>query len=118
MSEYNIFLVLTLACLGVAYFIFLGTEAGLRLYLAEIVELTQLALSSSSWSIKAQGAEAMVTIGEKLKANLGPPHLGSLLQSLLAALPGRTWTGKVNILDEPYLFTLHYLCLNLLKILN
>lgn len=68
----------------------------MRLYMIEIVKLIRESLSSSSWSIKAQGALAMVTVAEKLKSNLGPPYLGMLLQSLVASLPGRTWTGKVT----------------------
>ena len=73
-----------------------GTEAGVRLYLTELVEITQKALDSQSWHMKAQGASAMSTIANKLSSNLGPPHLGMLLGALLKGLSGRTWTGKVN----------------------
>ena len=72
-----------------------GTEAGVRLYLREIMELSQTALQSQSWHMKAQGAAAMSLVAQKLGANLGPPHLGVVLSALVAGLGGRTWTGKV-----------------------
>lgn len=74
----------------------LGTEAGIKLYLSEIVELLRETLQSQSWSTKAQAARAMSTIADKLGSNLGPPHLGNLLSALLAGLQGRTWAGKVS----------------------
>ena len=53
-----------------------GTESGVRLYLPELTELTQQALQSQSWNMKAQAAAAMNTMATKLGANLGPPQLG------------------------------------------
>ena len=78
-------------------FTILGTEAGVRLYLTELVEISQIALDSSSWHMKAQGAAAMSTIAKKLSSNLRPPHLGLVLNALLKGLQGRTWTGKVSV---------------------
>ncbi|KAL4235658.1 hypothetical protein ACF0H5_004053 [Mactra antiquata] len=75
-----------------------GTEAGIRLYLTEIVDLLQETLQSQSWSTKAQAARAMSMVAEKLGSNLGPPHLGKLLSALLVGLQGRTWTGKESLL--------------------
>ncbi|KAL3868785.1 hypothetical protein ACJMK2_041546 [Sinanodonta woodiana] len=75
-----------------------GTEAGIRLYLGEIVELLQETVQSQFWTTKAQAAAAMNTVATKLGANLGPPHLGQLMSALLAGLQGRTWTGKESIL--------------------
>ena len=74
-----------------------GTEAGIRLYLTELTELTQVALQSQSWAMKAEAASAMNTMATKLGSNLGPPQLGHLLNALLSGLSGRTWTGKVSI---------------------
>jgi len=73
-----------------------GTEGGIKLYLGEIVALLRETLSSQAWGTKAQAARAMATVAEKLGANLGPPHLGDLLEALLAGLQGRTWAGKVG----------------------
>jgi len=75
-----------------------GTEAGIRLYILEIVQLLRECIESQSWNTKAQAAAAMETVASKLNAELGPPHLGSLLTALLIGLQGRTWTGKVIVL--------------------
>ena len=56
--------------------------------------------------MKGQGAASMQTIANKLGSSLGPPHLGVLLQALLAGLPGRTWTGKVSLLYISYIHIL------------
>lgn len=76
-----------------------GTEAGLRLYLEEIVSLLGETITSQSWSTKAQAAAAMSSVASTLKERLGPPHLGHLLNTLLAGLSGRTWTGKEALLQ-------------------
>ncbi|XP_061192483.1 proteasome adapter and scaffold protein ECM29-like [Saccostrea echinata] len=76
-----------------------GTEAGLRLYLEEIVSLLGDTITSQSWSTKAQAAAAMSSVASTLKDRLGPPHLGHLLRTLLAGLSGRTWTGKEALLQ-------------------
>lgn len=43
-----------------------GTQAGVRLHLAELVEMARTSLSSQSWSVKRQGAAAVATITETL----------------------------------------------------
>ncbi|KAK2167662.1 hypothetical protein LSH36_25g00006 [Paralvinella palmiformis] len=63
-----------------------STESGVRLYLTELVSLSQVALQSQAWSMKAQAAATMADIGDKLKSNLGAPHLGLLLTTLLEGL--------------------------------
>ena len=40
----------------------------------------------------------MSTIASKLAGNLGPPHLGIVLTTLITGLAGRTWAGKVRLL--------------------
>ena len=66
--------------------------------------ISQSALDSQAWAMKAQGANAMETIASKLGNSLGPPHLSILLQTLITGLHGRTWTGKV-----PTLYILSFL---------
>ncbi|XP_077980977.1 proteasome adapter and scaffold protein ECM29-like [Glandiceps talaboti] len=75
-----------------------GTESGIRLYLKEIVEITEHMLESQSWHMKAQAASAMSTVATKLGSTLKPPHLGILLKALLKGLSGRTWDGKESLL--------------------
>ncbi|XP_070562742.1 proteasome adapter and scaffold protein ECM29-like isoform X2 [Ptychodera flava] len=75
-----------------------GTEGGIRLYLSEIVDITERMLGSQSWHMKAQAASAMSTVATKLASTLKPPHLGSLLKALLKGLSGRTWDGKESLL--------------------
>ncbi|XP_030852041.1 proteasome adapter and scaffold protein ECM29-like [Strongylocentrotus purpuratus] len=75
-----------------------GTEGGIRLYLPEIVTITQEGLASTSWPRKAQAARSMGTVATKLGAKLQPPQLGLLLGALLEGLQGRTWDGKDELL--------------------
>ncbi|KAM3848880.1 proteasome adapter and scaffold protein ECM29 isoform 2-T2 [Vipera latastei] len=74
-----------------------GTYGGLRLYMEELITVTQKALQSPSWKMKAQGAAAMASIAKQTGA-LVPPHLGMVLAALLQGLPGRTWAGKEELL--------------------
>ncbi|KAM6036464.1 proteasome adapter and scaffold protein ECM29 isoform 4-T4 [Theristicus caerulescens] len=74
-----------------------GTQGGIRLYMQELITITQKALQSQSWKMKAQGAAAMASIA-KQTGSLAPPHLGIVLSALLQGLPGRTWTGKEELL--------------------
>ncbi|XP_035746663.1 proteasome adapter and scaffold protein ECM29 isoform X1 [Egretta garzetta] len=74
-----------------------GTQGGIRLYMQELITITQKALQSQSWKMKAQGAAAMASIA-KQTGSLLPPHLGIVLSALLQGLPGRTWTGKEELL--------------------
>lgn len=76
-----------------------GTEAGIRLYIQEIVQILRESIESQSWKTKAQAALAMATVASKLQAQLGPPHLGNLLSALLVGLQGKTWTGKEALLQ-------------------
>ncbi|XP_023933323.1 proteasome-associated protein ECM29 homolog [Lingula anatina] len=75
-----------------------GTEAGIRLYLKELVALCQVFLQSQSWHRKAQGALAIKTLASKLGSTLGPPQLGEVMRALLSGLTGRTWPGKETLL--------------------
>ncbi|XP_030327058.1 proteasome adapter and scaffold protein ECM29 isoform X4 [Strigops habroptila] len=74
-----------------------GTQGGIRLYMQELITITQKALQSQSWKMKAQGAAAMASIA-KQTGSLVPPHLGIVLSALLQGLPGRTWAGKEELL--------------------
>ncbi|NXA53460.1 ECM29 protein, partial [Nothocercus julius] len=74
-----------------------GTQGGIRLYMQELIVITQKALQSQSWKMKAQGAAAMASIA-KQTGSLVPPHLGIVLSALLQGLPGRTWAGKEELL--------------------
>jgi len=76
-----------------------GTEAGIRLYLNEIVSITCPALTSQSWTTKAQAAVTMSAIANKLGSSLSQPYLGQLLGALVNGLAGRTWTGKEALLS-------------------
>lgn len=77
-------------------FLCAGTQGGIRLYMQELIAITQKALQSQSWKMKAQGAAAMASVA-KQTGSLVPPHLGIVLSALLQGLPGRTWTGKVKM---------------------
>ncbi|XP_044163962.1 proteasome adapter and scaffold protein ECM29-like isoform X2 [Acropora millepora] len=87
-----------------------GTEAGIRLYLEEIVSITCNALTSKSWTTKAQAAATISIIAKKLGSSLSQPYLDQLLCALVSGLAGRTWTGK-----EALLSALSCVCVNCRK---
>lgn len=72
-----------------------GSFGGIRLYMTELIAITQTALQSQSWKVKAQGAAAMATVAREQTGSLVAPHLGMVLTALLQGLSGRTWAGKV-----------------------
>nr|XP_034996453.1 proteasome adapter and scaffold protein ECM29 isoform X2 [Zootoca vivipara] len=74
-----------------------GTYGGIRLYMEELIAITQKALQSQSWKMKAQGAASMASIA-KQTGSLVPPHLGMVLSALVQGLSGRTWAGKEELL--------------------
>ncbi|KAF3687599.1 Proteasome-associated protein ECM29 -like protein [Channa argus] len=75
-----------------------GSFGGIRLYMTELIAITQKALQSQSWKMKAQGAAAMATVAKEQTGSLVAPHLGMVLTALLQGLSGRTWAGKEELL--------------------
>lgn len=65
--------------------------------MTELIAITQKALQSQSWKMKAQGAAAMATVAKEQTGSLVAPHLGLVLTALMSGLSGRTWAGKVMI---------------------
>ncbi|XP_054635764.1 proteasome adapter and scaffold protein ECM29 isoform X2 [Dunckerocampus dactyliophorus] len=75
-----------------------GSFGGIRLYMTELIAITQKALQSQSWKMKAQGAAAMATVAKEQTGSLVAPHLGLVLTALMQGLAGRTWAGKEELL--------------------
>ncbi|XP_057700353.1 proteasome adapter and scaffold protein ECM29 isoform X2 [Corythoichthys intestinalis] len=75
-----------------------GSFGGIRLYMTELIAITQKALQSQSWKMKAQGAAAMATVAKEQTGSLVAPHLGLVLTALMQGLVGRTWAGKEELL--------------------
>ncbi|MBN3306147.1 ECM29 protein, partial [Amia calva] len=75
-----------------------GSFGGIRLYMTELIAITQKALQSQSWKMKAQGAAAMASIAKQQTGSLVSPYLGMVLSALLQGLSGRTWAGKEELL--------------------
>lgn len=65
--------------------------------MTELIAITQKALQSQSWKMKAQGAAAMATVAKEQTGSLVAPHLGLVLSALMQGLSGRTWAGKVTV---------------------
>uniref|UniRef100_A0A131YLY1 Proteasome component ECM29 n=1 Tax=Rhipicephalus appendiculatus TaxID=34631 RepID=A0A131YLY1_RHIAP len=76
-----------------------GDESGVRLYLNEVLSLVNQALASAVWSLRRQGAAASCSVARTLGAALEWRLAETLIHSLLAALPGRTWHGKEALLE-------------------
>eukprot|EP00095_Tigriopus_kingsejongensis_P007808 maker-scaffold204_size260821-snap-gene-1.36 protein:Tk07808 transcript:maker-scaffold204_size260821-snap-gene-1.36-mRNA-1 annotation:"proteasome-associated protein ecm29-like protein" len=75
-----------------------GTEAGIRIYLKEIVSVLNVAIESQKWAMKAQAARAISTICTKLGTSLPLKEQEEFMILLLNALGGRTWDGKQALL--------------------
>ncbi|XP_076278491.1 proteasome adapter and scaffold protein ECM29 [Lasioglossum baleicum] len=76
-----------------------GTEAGIMQNLETITELLQSSLESQSWTAKAQAANAVDTLAQKLGNRLDPTVRNTLLKVLTDGLRGRTWDGKERVLN-------------------
>lgn len=96
------------------------TSSGVKLYLNELMEQISPNVSAQSWEIKRTAANALSTIAEKTGINvylqcihyatistmlcigssLGPPHLATLLNTLMEGLQGRIWDGKDSLLKS------------------
>ncbi|MCL4116473.1 UNVERIFIED_CONTAM: hypothetical protein GTU68_001151, partial [Idotea baltica] len=63
-----------------------GTEAGVRLYLNEIIAICQLALQSTNWSTKAQAGRALSTVSKKLGPTLKEGQTKQLVCLLMQGL--------------------------------
>ncbi|CAK9831680.1 Proteasome adapter and scaffold protein ECM29 [Anthophora retusa] len=76
-----------------------GTEAGIKQNVEPITNILRLSLESSSWNAKAQAANAVHTLSEKLGSNIDPNVRNTLLKVLTDGLRGRTWDGKDRLLN-------------------
>ncbi|XP_066149370.1 proteasome adapter and scaffold protein ECM29 [Euwallacea fornicatus] len=75
-----------------------GTESGIRNNIEPICDMLKQALESPSWTLKAQAANAVTTVANKLGSTMEMQHSNSLLTILLAGLMGKTWKGKDKLL--------------------
>ncbi|XP_050294248.1 proteasome-associated protein ECM29 homolog [Anthonomus grandis grandis] len=75
-----------------------GTETGIRQNIEEIFDMLKQALESSSWTVKAQAANAVATVASKLGSSMEAKFCESFLNILLTGLTGKTWKGKDKLL--------------------
>lgn len=74
-------------------------DAGIRMNLDSIMPMLEKSLEDSSWSIKAQGANAINTIATRLGKNFDHAERNRLINALLQAINGRTFQGKERLLE-------------------
>ncbi|XP_012151377.1 proteasome adapter and scaffold protein ECM29 isoform X2 [Megachile rotundata] len=75
-----------------------GTEAGIRQNVEPITNILRSSLESASWITKAQAANAINTLAQKLGNDLDATVRDTLLKVLIDGLRGRTWDGKERLL--------------------
>lgn len=75
-----------------------GTESGIRQHIEVLCGILKTGLESPSWTMKAQAANGVSTIANKLGATLEVKHRNALIEILLNGLSGRTWNGKDKLL--------------------
>ncbi|KOC60812.1 Proteasome-associated protein ECM29 like protein [Habropoda laboriosa] len=76
-----------------------GTEVGIKQNIEPITDILRSSLESPSWNAKAQAANAVHTLSEKLGSNIDPYVRNTLLKVLTDGLRGRTWDGKDRLLN-------------------
>lgn len=92
-----------------------GTEAGIRQNLALITSFLSNTLESSSWTVKAQSANAICTLATKLGSTIDEDSRNSLLKMLTNGLHGRTWNGKERLLNALAVLTCNSKWVNILS---
>ncbi|KAA0196167.1 hypothetical protein HAZT_HAZT009587 [Hyalella azteca] len=75
-----------------------GTEAGLKLYLNEILLVCETAAASPNWTMKAQAGRTISALAAKVGALLSEKQAQALVMLLLGCLQGRTYAGKEHLL--------------------
>ncbi|XP_043596940.1 proteasome adapter and scaffold protein ECM29 isoform X1 [Bombus pyrosoma] len=76
-----------------------GTEAGIKQNIEPITNILRTSLESSSWNTKAQAANAVHTLAQKLGNDIDATVRNTLLKVLTDGLRGRTWDGKDRLLN-------------------
>ncbi|XP_043507485.1 proteasome adapter and scaffold protein ECM29 [Frieseomelitta varia] len=76
-----------------------GTEAGIKQNIEPITNILRVSLESSSWNTKAQAANAVHTLAQKLGSDIDTVVRNTLLKVLTDGLRGRTWDGKDRLLN-------------------
>lgn len=76
-----------------------GTEAGIKQNIEPITNILRVSLESSSWNTKAQAANAVHTLAQKLGSDIDAVVRNTLLKVLTDGLRGRTWDGKDRLLN-------------------
>ena len=74
-----------------------GTEAGVKLYLTEILDVCEISSQSSNWAMKAQTGKALATLASKVGASLSDEQTEAIVKLLVGSLQGRTWQGKESL---------------------
>jgi len=71
---------------------------GVSNHLALLMPACEDALTNTSWLRKRQGAEALRSIASNVDSERILQYAGAMLDMLVAALPGRIWSGKESVL--------------------
>ena len=75
-----------------------GTQAGVRMYLTEIMAVSETAAVSSNWAMKSQAGRALATVALKVGSMLSDEQTISVINLLINSLQGRTWAGKESVI--------------------
>lgn len=77
-----------------------STEAGLRLYAKEISAICERRLANSSqYKVKRSAAAALGAMAAASNTSVAVEYLARAASSLIAALPGHIWDGKIAAIE-------------------
>jgi len=74
-----------------------GTEAGVKLYINEIMNLCEISAQSNNWNMKAQTAKTLATVASKVGPYLTEEQTQNIIKIVVNLLQGRTWEGKEHV---------------------
>eukprot|EP00039_Didymoeca_costata_P013908 m.217981 g.217981 ORF g.217981 m.217981 type:complete len:1891 (-) comp15896_c0_seq5:51-5723(-) len=76
-----------------------GNEAGIKLYIPELIELILPCFEDRSWNIKKQAAQALGSVAKNAYPGTLDKYAPQLLSVMEEALKGRTWDGKEAMVE-------------------
>lgn len=76
------------------------SSASLGLYVDNIITLLEETFDSGNWNLKKQGAQSISRLFETLSSTDVITFAPKIVNILVVALKGRTWTGKEALLDS------------------
>lgn len=84
-----------------------GGTGAIKLYLAEIIDMTKTHLTSQRWAIKQTAALSLADACKSIGNDLSAEQLHLLWPVLFSATSGKSWDGKEAVLEALVLLAIN-----------